>query len=165
MPRDDEVTADASGMPGAGTARSVLARLERLEAAAATLGAEVRTRRLVVCDPWGEEVIVADATAGYAQVRVRAPHAVPRGGEEPMGAASAPAPPAGDADGRAVGAAPVVEVVVFAAPGQHGLGPLAGLQIWARGSVVAAFEVGDDGLSGWQAAVVPPGSSGGPPFG
>jgi hypothetical protein len=104
---------------------------------------EVRTRRLVVCDEDDRERIVAEVRNGQAQVRL---------------SFVGPAPPAGPT--AVGGGAPSASVVVFACPADGELGPLAGLQVWADGDVVAAIEAWRDGGGPWRAAVHPPGSTG-----
>lgn len=96
-----------------------------------------------MCDDDGRERIVAEVRNGQAQVRL---------------SFIGPAPPAGPAvTGRGV---PSASVVVFACPADGDLGPLAGLQVWADGDVVAALEAWRDGSGPWQAAVHPPGGTG-----
>ena len=51
---------------------------------------------------------------------------------------------------------------MFAAPGHTGMGPLAGVQIWAEGVVIATIEVGADGLGGWQGVIYPAQADGDP---
>lgn len=48
-------------------------------------------------------------------------------------------------------------VVVFACPGSAKLGPMAGLQIWAEGNIVASFDAWSDNQGIWDAAVHTPG--------
>ncbi len=156
----DWIEDGGSGIDGDG---AVLARLERAEAVIAALAAEVRTRRLVVCDDAGDERIVADVAGGHAQVCVVAGHlrhaTTPRSpGASPP--AVLPGPECGCV--QADGTPPTTEVVMFAAPGHTGMGPLAGVQIWAEGAVIATIEVGADGVGGWHGVVHPAQADGDP---
>lgn len=105
---------------------------------------EIRTRRLVVCDDEGRERIVAEVRNGQAQLRLSfvGPSLPPRRTAHTDGA-------------------PRASVVVFACPADGDLGPLAGLQVWADGDVVAAVEAWRDAGGPWRAAVHP--SDGGRP--
>lgn len=98
---------------------------------------EVRTRRLVVCDDQGHERIVAEVRNGQAQLRL---------------SFVGPSPEV-QRDGPST--VPRATVLVFACPADGDLGPLAGLQVWADGDVVAAVEAWRDGSGPWRAAVHP----------
>lgn len=113
-------------------------RLRAVEEAVASLAAEVRTRRLAVCDGNGQERIVAEVLAGQAQLRLSF-----------VGPAVGPAPTAG----AAVPPVPTTaSVLVFACPPHEDLGPLAGVQVWADGDAVAAVEAWQDGTGAWRSA-------------
>lgn len=132
----------ADHLPGAdvdaAAAPAIEARLRAVEAALSTFGAEVRTQRLAVCDPDGHERIVAEVGSGQAQLRLSF---VARGGPG-QGLPSHRSP-----------AATTASVVVFACPAQDDLGPLAGLQVWADGDVVAALEAWQDPTGPWRSVV------------
>lgn len=105
------------------TVASRLARLERVTTSLARAVAgqvhEVRTRRLVVTDADGNEVVVAETVGATAELRVEIP---------------------GPDRGRRSA------VVLFATGPGTGLGPGVGLQIWARGDEVVGLDAwpGDD---------------------
>lgn len=108
-------------------------RLATLEATVASLAAEVRTRRLTVCDDSGRERIVAEVAGGQAQLRLTFV------GPRTPGPNGVPTTTAA--------------VLVFACPAHDDLGPLAGLQVWADGDVVAAVEAWADAPGRWRAAL------------
>lgn len=108
-------------------------RLLAAESALAALRREVRTRRLAVCDADGRERIVADVVDGQAHLRL----------------AFVDDRQAAVTDGAASTAA----VLVFACPAHDDLGPLAGVQVWAEGDVVAAVEAWQDGTGPWRSAL------------
>ena len=160
-PGADQWSEDGEG--GVDGERALLARLQRAEAVIAALAAEVRTRRLVVCDEAGDERIVADVDGGHAQVCVVAGHLRHATGPRRLeGSPPAVLPGPGRGGAQADGTPPTTEVVMFAAPGHTGMGPLAGVQIWAEGVVIATIEVGADGLGGWQGVIYPDQADGDP---
>lgn len=107
------------------TTNDLEGRLERLEAAQAALGAEIRTRRLVVTDGEGTDRIVGEVVGTTAELRLGLP---------------------GSPEGRRT------SVLVFANPGDKAvaLGCGVGLQVWLEGDVVhelAAWREMEDGVS------------------
>ncbi len=106
-------------------------RLAALERAVGALADEVRTRRLVVVDGDGVPRIVGELSRGTAELRLE----VPTGG-----AAASPS------------------VVLYASPapsgpvpGDMGLGPAVGLQIWADGDAVAELDAWPEEHGAWGA--------------
>lgn len=97
---------------------------------------EIRTHRLVICGSDGEERAVVEVVDGQVALR--------------MATGPSPTEPG---DGRRLGGS----VVVFACPGSAGFGPMAGLQIWAEGNIVASFDAWSDSQGTWDAEVHTPG--------
>jgi hypothetical protein len=110
-----------------GTDEGMGARLDALERAVGALGAEVRTRRLVVVDDDGNERIVGEVVRATAEFRLELP-----GGESGTHTA----------------------VVLFASPVAMGidpdegdLGATIGLHLWAEGDAITEVDAwpGEDG--------------------
>jgi len=128
---------------GDGGGSGLASRVARLERDAAALGRamaasarEVRTRRLVVIDGDGNEVVVAETGGGTAELRVQIPGSAPgRTGAVVLFATAPDRGPGPDAG-----------------PGSD-LGPGVGLQLWAGGDAVAELDAwpGDDGC--WRSGL------------
>jgi len=140
-----QVEQDREGGDGAAVA-SRLARLERIMTSLAKAVAgqvhEVRTRRLVVTDVNGHEVVVAETVGATTELRVEIPGADPGKRSAVVLFATGPDPGSGPRRLPGVGAGPGVG---------GGLGPGVGLQLWALGDEVAELDAwpGDD--RGWRA--------------
>jgi len=132
--QDNDRPRQEPGIPeqptGTPTSTTVDARLRRVEALLERLTVEVRTQSVVLCGPAGDPRAVAEVVDEQVELRLELTSQPEVG-------------------------APRGSLVLFACPGSGGLGPLAGLQIWAGGTVVASFEAWSDGEGGWNAAVHP----------
>lgn len=100
--------------------------------APAEVDAEVRTHRLVLCGNDASERAVIEVVDGQVSLRLAA-------GPVPAGSGNRHSSEA--------------SLVLFAAPGSGGIGPLAGMQVWANGTVVASFEAWSDSPGCWESSV------------
>jgi hypothetical protein len=114
-----------AGVAGTGPPE-VLDRLDALERAVDGLSALVRTQKLAVVDHTGAERIVAEVDDGNAELRIHL-----AGGRRSSDAS----------------------VVIVSCPARDGLGDSVGVQLWARGNVVAELNGWEDEPGVWLAGV------------